>query len=144
MIPPQRRTTEQIQKDLRVIPEVDTAALPKVHKTSDGTIIDMNDPNIDREYTPSPDTARERFLDAYQAAQDSGADLDFSNMGPMEQQLFEEVMAKPTGTMKIITSADEPRLQAGTVALQQRGPNGELTGMQVLLHPTGRNSHRYG
>ena len=84
------RTTDQIQQDLRVISEVDTAALPKTYRDAEGTVVDMSDPNIHRPTIPSEDTAKERFLEAYQAA---GPDVDFSNMGELEKVLFSQIMA---------------------------------------------------
>ena len=95
----------QAQQDLRVIPEIDTAALPQFYTTAEGEKISVDDPNIDRPYIARDITPRQALMEALQ-----GTDTKFrkSDFGPLEQVLFEDIMKAAPGQSKILSGKDLP------------------------------------
>ena len=118
------RTTEQIQKDLRVIPEIDTAALPQFYTTAEGEKISVDDPNIDRPYIARDIPPKQAFIEALQ-----GTDTRFrkSDFGPLEQVLFEDMMKAAPGQTRILSGKDLPAgIAKGTVLQEFTNADGQL------------------
>jgi hypothetical protein len=130
----------QAQQDLRVIPEIDTAALPQFYTTAEGEKISVDDPNIDRPYIARDITPKQAFIEALQ-----GTDTRFreSDFGPLEKVLFEDIMKAAPGQSKILSGKDlPPGFNKDAVVRQFTNTDGQLE-WEVLQAGTAPKTDKY-